>query len=239
VFVADIKVGKFKDVSDPRLGRHIEHDARSKNFAFMSKAVQPKGITTHWRSDYPPLDQGDLGSCTGNAMAQWLNTQFGAPALISGHKGQPMDEADAVDIYVAATRRDKIGGIYPPTDTGSTGNAAAKAARDLGYIDAYGWLFSFSSVQAAIEKTPLTVGTLWTMNMYEPHNGLVTVGTLTDRNIAGGHQYLMCGIDWAAEVFEFRNSWGEWARPGGYFAIGFKDFRRLLEADGDVTVPRI
>ena len=28
-------------------------------------------------------------------------------------------------------------------------------------------------------------------------------------------------------------------KPGGYFAIGFEDWERLLDADGDVTVPKL
>jgi hypothetical protein len=70
---------------------------------------------------------------------------------------------------------------------------------------------------------------------------LVKVGAVIDSNIAGGHEYLICGIDWTEEVFEFRQSWGEWegAKPGGYFAISFSDYVKLLNADGDVTVPKI
>lgn len=228
------------DQRDPRLGRHIEHDERSKQFAFMARVTKPKKVTTHWPSQAHVLDQGDIGSCTGNATAQWLNTDFATPARKAKNTNQFLDEQDALDIYAKATALDKFPGLYPPDDTGSTGNAAAKAAVKFGWIKSYGWLFSFTSVQAAIEKTPLTVGTYWTNSMFNPRNGLVAVGQLSDSNIAGGHEYLMSGINWQEEVFEFRNSWGEWdgAKPGGYFAIPFADFRRLLDADGDVTVPR-
>lgn len=231
------------DPTDPRLGRHVEHDERSKNFAFMAKAATPKRVNTYWSSAIPPLNQGDVGSCTGNAMAQWLNTDYATSIRMSMRAGHQLREEDALNIYTRATKLDNIPGFYPEEDTGSTGNAAAKAARGMKLLVGYSWLFSFTSVQAAIEKTPLMVGTLWTNTMFNPKNGLVKVGSMADSNIAGGHEYLMVGISWTDKVFIFRNSWGdsevwEGCKPGGYFTMSFSDFRKLQEADGDVTVPR-
>ena len=225
--------------TDPRLGRHVEQDNSSRAYAYMAKAVLPKRKTTHWSSQAPVLDQGDVGSCTGNATAQWLNTDFASLVRVNKNGGKFFTEADALSIYARATRYDAIPGSYPPDDTGSTGNAAAKAAKFFGYIVRYSWLFSFQSIQAAIEQTPLSVGTLWTQDMFRPNNGLVKVGKLVDSNIAGGHQYLMDGIDYEEEVFEFKNSWGEQWGKAGHFAIRFKDFITLLDNQADVTVPRI
>lgn len=235
-----IQVVKY-DPTDPRLGRHVEHDERSWEHRFLAKQQRPQKKTTHWTSIQPALDQGDVGSCTGNAVAQWLNTGFGQQLL-----REPLfhDENDALNIYSKATHLDSIPGHYKPDDTGSSGTAACKAATKLSYIKGYSWLFSFSSVQAAIETTPLITGTLWTNDMFNPTNGLVKIGSLVDSNIAGGHEYLMTGIDWTEEVFEFRQSWGDtnkWhgCKPGGYFAISFRDYIQLYAANGDVTVPKV
>lgn len=232
------------DAADPRLGRHVEHDVRSVNFAFMNRLAKPKYVNTDWGSQADPLDQGDVGSCTCTSLCQWMNTDFALGPLYNAGKvrqGQFFTQDDALKLYKAATRLDPIPGFYPEEDTGSTGNAAAKAGRAAGYLTGYSWLFSFKSLQAAIEQTPLLVGTLWTEAMFEPQDGLVKVGPLINSNISGGHEYLMVGVDYAKEVFKFRQSWGEWdgAREGGYFDISFMDFARLLDADGDVTVPKI
>lgn len=226
---------------DPRLGRHVEHDDQSWNHQFMAKLAKPKKKTTHWTSKALPLDQGNLGSCTGNAITQWLNTDFAGKVQIDKNNGKLFDESMAVNLYSKATSLDTIPGRYLPDDTGSTGNAVSKAARKFDLISSYSWLFSHNSVQAAIEQTPLITGTLWTNKMFTPSNGLVKVGALVQSNIAGGHEYLMEGIDWTEEVFEFRQSWGEWdgAKPGGHFAIGFKDYFNLLDNQGDVTVPKL
>lgn len=239
-------VGKHIDVVrydtlDPRMGRHVEHDHRSKHFAFLTKRARPRKKTTHWTSSAPPLNQGNVGSCTATSLCQWLNTDFAGKVQVEKNGGNYFNQQDALDIYSKATRLDSFPGWYPDEDTGSSGNAACKAARAFGYLTGYSWLFSFGSVQAAIEQTPLMVGTLWTDTMYDADNGLVKVGPIVQSNIVGGHEYLMTGIDWEEEVFEFRQSWGEVEdyKPGGYFAISFRDFVRLIDADGDVTVPKI
>lgn len=231
------------DPTDPRLGRHVEHDERSRLHALMPKAQRPQHKTTFWTSQAGPLNQLDVGSCTTHSECQWNNTDFATALRMKVKHGNYFTDDDAYDLYRLTTKIDKFAGKWEPDDTGSTGNSAAKAARKKGWLSGYSWLFSFTSLQAAIEKTPLMVGTLWTNNMFDPNNGLVKVGSLSDSNIAGGHEYLMCGIDWNEEVFNFRNSWGDeddWpgCKPGGYFAISFADFRRLQDADGDATVPR-
>lgn len=230
------------DVTDPRLGRHVEHDSRSWEHALLPKTAKPQKKTTHWSSRATVLNQGNLGSCTGNATAQFLNTDFASAVQANKNGGRQFVEDDAVRIYSKATHLDNAPGAYPPDDTGSSGNAACKAAKGFGWLKSYSWLFSFTSTQAAAEKQPLMFGTLWTNTMFNPTNGLVKVGRLVDSNIAGGHEYLCSGIDWEEEVFEFRNSWGDtedWpgCKPGGYFAIGFKDVQTLLDNQGDVTVP--
>lgn len=229
------------EAADPRLGRHVKHDSRSRDFAFLPADAKPQGKNTFWNSSAKPLNQGQLGSCTGNATAQWLNTSFAAPVRAATHHGRYLTEGDAVAIYSLGTRLDNVAGQYPPDDTGCNGISVAKAAEQLGYLDGYKHTFSFSSLQAALEITPAIVGTVWTNTMFHPTNGLVSVGPLTDSNIAGGHEYLAAGLDFTEEAVIFRNSWGDQAdwpgcKPGGYFAVGFKDYAALLEAHGDVTV---
>src|SRR5215831_11694597 len=87
------------DAEDPRLGRHVCHDSRSLNYAYLPREAKPKHKSTLWTSQAPPLNQGELGSCTGNSEAQWLNTNFASPTLKKVHNAQYMVESDAVHIY--------------------------------------------------------------------------------------------------------------------------------------------
>lgn len=228
--------------SDPRLGRHVHHDSRSLGFEFLPRDATPQRKTTMWVSPFGPLNQGDLGSCTGNATAQWLNTAFASVTRQKTHRNRKFTEADAVRIYSLGTTLDSEPGSYPPDDTGCDGVSVCKAGVKLGYLDKYRHTFSFTAAQAAAELSPFIQGSAWTKKMFDPVNGLVTVGPLNDSTIAGGHEYLCAGIDWTEDVFVYRNSWGDqvaWpgCKPGGYFAIGFKDVQALLAEQGDVTVP--
>lgn len=233
--------------TDVRLGRHVHHDSRSLNFMFLPKEAKPKKINSFWDSAAKALDQGQVGSCTGNATVQCLNAHFFDIVRKAVRRGGGyFTEADALKVYSLATTLDGDPDRYPPTDTGSDGVSVAKAAVKLGWLDKYTHTMSITSAQAAAEVTPFIQGTLWTKSMFNPVNGLVKVGKLIDSNIAGGHEYEGAGIDWKSEVMLYRNSWGDqdaWpgSKPGGYFAIGFGkshsyDFENLIENQGDVTI---
>lgn len=228
--------------SDNRLGRHVKHDSRSLDYEFLPRNAKPHKKNVFWDSETGPLNQGNTGSCTGNAMAQTLNDRFNDPTRMQVRMGGGFfTESDALRIYSLATQFDDYPGQYPPKDTGSDGVSVAKAAQMLGYIDRYTHTFSFAAAQAAAEITPFIQGTVWTEPMFKPNNGLVKVGPINDSTVKGGHEYKGSGIDWKEEVFIYRNSWGdqdawEGCKPGGYFAIGFKDVRELLANQGDVTI---
>lgn len=233
--------------SDVRLARHVRHDSRSLDFAFLPRDAKPKQINSFWDSSTGPLNQGQVGSCTGNAETGFLNTKFSDLTRLFVKKGGGFFvEADALKVYALGTKLDGSPGTYPPDDTGCDGLSVAKAGVKLGWLDKYTHTFSFTSAQAAAEITPSIWGTVWTSSMFKPTNGLVKVGKINDSTVQGGHEHLDCGIDWKEEVFIHRNSWGdqdEWpgCKPGGYFAIGFGkkhnfDAENLLEAQGDVTI---
>jgi hypothetical protein len=210
------------------LGRLVEHDPRSKLHP-ARRAARPR--TVLWDHHAPVLDQGELGSCTGNALAQLLNTtKFTA----SRPKRKYLDERSAVDLYSVATGLDDIDGTYPPVDTGSSGLGVAKAGVRLGYLSAYQHAFGFVHFAEAIQLQPLIVGSNWYDAMFEPDvRGFVKpVG-----EIAGGHEYLALGINYAGQYVTCLNSWSAQWGLRGRFRLTFADFNTLLNQDGDVTVP--
>lgn len=236
-------VHRFEKNDTPfALGRHVEHDSRSREFLFTASApVVEKTIV--WPHNTPVLNQGQIGSCTGNAMAQLLNCQMFAPC----REGKvSLNEADALKLYSLATHFDGFGPsqFYPPHDEGSSGLGVAKAAHFLGYIDTYQHCFTFPQLQAAIQHQPVITGTSWTNPMFtpDPITGIVSVGELNDQTVVGGHEYLVQGIDYERECVVCLNSWGTgWGggqglRPG-QFRISFSDYVNLLADQGDIVVP--
>ena len=210
------------------LGRLVDHDPRSRSFTAAQAPVQRSVL---WGHHAPVLDQGDLGSCTGNATAQLINTDYFAHCRPNGYLG----EVDAVRIYALAPRLDGIqGNTYPPDDNGSSGLGAAKAGVRLGYFTGYKHCFSFEQFAAALQLQPLIVGTSWHSDMMQtdPHGFVWPHGT-----VEGGHEYLCIGISYETKTLTFLNSWGDqWGRAGRFY-MTFSSFASLLADQGDATAP--
>ena len=208
------------------LGRHLvpTHDERSRDFP---AATAPLVTTLHAHVG-PVLDQGNLGSCTGNATAQALNCD---PMLPAGRR--LLTEADAVALYSWATAHDPVPGRYPPTDTGSDGLAVAKAAKHLGLVSAYQHAFGLSHVLGALVVRPLIIGIPWLSGMFTPgRDGMLSVtGT-----VAGGHEVCLRGIDVEAQTVRVLNSWGSGWGIAGEALMRWTDLGGLLAQRGDATV---
>lgn len=225
-------------VGPRRLGRHVEHDSRSRDYAISEDLVPPTYTSAVHQVWIPVLDQGDLGSCTGNAAEGFAGSDPLYNAIPTTVKARPTgdaiaDEKQAVALYSAATTLDNVRGNYPPTDTGSSGLAVAKAAQKAGLISGYQHAFTLDTALKALAVSPLIVGVNWYEGFDNPDaNGLVKVAG----SVRGGHEFLLYGINAEQRVVLARNSWGESWGVGGCFAFSFDDFGRLLDEQGDATL---
>lgn len=209
-----------------RLGRHVEHDPRSRAFGVTATTVLKK---VRWRRYGNPFNQGQLGSCTGNAITGILNT---SPFHKSGSRIYA--EKDAVAIYEAATLIDNITGQYPPTDTGSSGLAVCKAAKAKGYISAYRHAFGLQQALSALMSGPVITGVDWYEGFDTPDaSGLVAISGA----VRGGHEFEVIGYDPSTGLVEAVNSWGAGWGVKGHFFFTADTWGRLLSQQGDVTVP--
>lgn len=204
-------------------GRLLHHDPRSKAFPAPTTGVIVR--SRNWFRHGPSLDQGALGSCTGNAMAGLVDHN---PNKVSGRPR--LKEEEAVRIYSLATELDPFDGTYPPSDTGSDGNSVAKAARQLGFIASWTHAFGVEHALVALMNGPLTIGTNWYSDMFNPDAaGLIhPTGSLE-----GGHQYVMDGWNAVHGLFRFQNSWSDSWGKGGRFFMTYSDVNTLLGQDGD------
>lgn len=209
------------------LGRVTEHDPRSLDYPVRA-LVDTLLVSRRWRKYGQILDQGDLGSCTGNAGIAALNH---VPFHVTGTKCGT--ELDAIDLYSAATVVDAYSGSYPPDDTGSSGLAVAKVLKSQGRINGYTHAFGFDHFLAALMLGPVMVGTSWYDDMFYPTlSGYV----MPTGPYAGGHEYLATGVDTYNKVIRFQNSWGYYWGVGGKFYMSYSDFTSLLADEGDAIL---
>jgi hypothetical protein len=224
------------DPNARRLGRHIAHDPRSRDYAIEAPAGASFQSVLHARHS-PILDQGELGSCTGNAMAGALAC---APLCADDTAGAVFDETLAVKLYSGGTRRDSVSGTYPPIDTGSTGLAVAKEAKAEGLIDSYGWAFTVTGLLHALQRGPVIVGVPWYSGFDKPQGDEAIV--CATGQIRGGHEFLLRGVevegtDQDEWMLYADNSWGTSWGKGGSFCFTVATWKILRSQHADAVAP--
>lgn len=213
--------------SAPRLGRLLQHDPASRGYPAARATGPLKKVK--WVRAGSAFDQGNLGSCTGNAMAGALNT---LPLHQPGK--HLLKEADAVKLYELATTIDGLGDPYPPNDRGSSGLAVCKAAEQLGYITSYQHAFGVQHALEALQLGPVITGVSWYSSFDRPDaKGLVTIGG----DVRGGHEFEVYGYDPKTDLVFAWNSWGPGWAIRGHFCFTSATWAKLLAESGDVTVP--
>lgn len=202
------------------LGRNREHDPRSWNYRVTAPTVVTFPGVIHTLAA-PPLDQGDIGSCEGNTAAEFLNcgkairnrqafwVGRGAPPTKGFNTRKYLAEINAVTLYEAATRldNDDIPGTYPPIDTGTSGVGVAKAMKQYGAIDEYGWTFTFKDFMSVLQLQPVMLGTNWYESMMEVTNRGFVVGPGVGAEPAGGHAFLAFAYSSRRDAVGCTNHW--------------------------------
>lgn len=220
-----------------RNGRHVNHDPQSLRYLAVppGAAVVPRSVQ-HTRHA-PTLQQGDLGSCVANTGAELLSCEPFWSTLPEQLRTTLSDaataEAWAVELYRRLTREDPFPGAWEPDDTGSDGLTLAKVLKALGLIAGYRHATSFAAFLAAVQETPVAVGTVWRSGMNTPDaEGIIRATGTVD----GGHEWLCREVDVDRELVwvdnHWSDAWGRWGRA----ALPFADFEQLLADEGDVTV---
>lgn len=222
------------------LGRQVEHDPRSLDYPISADLLPAKPATTRHARQIPILDQGQVGSCTGNDATGRVGTDPNYSPIPDSNKYKPSatdadaDETEARDVvYHMATQLDNVPGTYPGQDTGSTGLAAAKAVSKLGLISGYQHGFDLDTALRALSVMPLGIGAAWKTGQDTPDSsGLVHY----TGSVRGGHQFTADEIIVEKKLVGFSNSWGLGFGVDGRFYMSWDDFGAMLDNDGDVIM---
>ncbi len=232
--------------TDPRLGRHIAHDSRS--LAYAHEVLPTSALkAVEWTRRIPILDQGQVGSCTGNALTGVIGTdsanRTASPVVqlradskkIFKAGTYTLDEKTALKFYSLNTREDDCDGTYPPDDTGSSSLAAGKSGKAVGLFDGYTHAFSLQAMQTALQKGGVLIGIPWLKSMYTTKkDGELDVDP--ESGVAGGHELAVSG--WDKSRFKIDNSWNTSFGDNGSCYATNDQMQYLLSQGGDCLAPK-
>lgn len=212
-------------VEGKRLGRHIVHDERSHDFSAETsstvKDVDHGGVGL-------PLNQANVGSCTGEALVAAGNCQ---PELKASEKPRTQDDAYAV--YGLETQLE--GDPWPPNDPGGSGLMVCRAGKQMGWLSSYRHAFGIDHALRALVLRPVIFGIPWYEGFDSPDaDGIVRISG----RVRGGHEICAKQIITTHELVGFWQSWGPWGyRGSGLFFMPWSDLDACLQQQGDATVP--
>jgi hypothetical protein len=210
--------------ADYGLGRRPAPDARDEAFP-MSAVLPKKSLRTsrYWNDQGFWGDQGPNPFCVGFAWAHWIED---GPIT---HPG-PAPIRDPVDIYEAAQRVDEWDG---EDYDGTSVRAGAKVLQSLGAITEYRWAATLDDiVLALLEEAPVVMGTSWYEQMFNPENGQLKI----EGAWAGGHAYILNGINVSKARVRMKNSWSRSWGSNGRAWIDFGTLERLLADEGEACI---
>jgi hypothetical protein len=220
-----------------RLGRHVEHDERSRAYA-LSEDLLGTGYTSAFHTvNAPVLDQKNVGACVGFGTEACVSADPFYAAIPTTVAARPTGDVDTDNqqgygLYSAATHLDNIKGSWKPDDTGSVGLAGAKAAQKAGLISGYQHALSLDAALKGLGALPCITGVNWYEGFDNPDSsGRVKISG----SVRGGHEFCVYGIDAVNKLVWARNSWTAGWGLNGTFCFSFDDWGRLLDEQGDVT----
>jgi hypothetical protein len=183
------------------------------------------GLTNrYWDDNMWWGNQGNTPQCVGYAWAHWI-----ADGPITHTGVQP--PISPTLIYQQAQLVDE----WPGTNyDGTSVRGGAKYLNNSGKIGNYYWAYDVQTlINTILQLGPVVVGTNWYYNMFYPNsNGVISIGG----SLAGGHAYVLNGVDTVNKLFRIKNSWGQsWGKSGHAF-ISFTDMTRLINENGEICL---
>jgi len=208
------------------LGRQLVHDPKSRGFPARVEIDKSRWKDKRIRIyDPSPNPNQCHGECTGVAKCMEFNAVGNRVPLIV----LTMDVAHK--IYSRASQIDPFRNQWPPVDTGSSGLAAAKAAKEFGLGGEYRHVFGGADevVQLIMMNRVVNVGTWWYDTMFKPNKQNI-IEPSGPR--AGGHQYIARGYDVDNDLVMIRCWWGS------FRDVWIRRIRlhELLMDDGDAHI---
>jgi len=191
------------------------------------------------RPKMPPIyDQGNLGSCTANALCgafAYSNAGFQGSRLFLYHNERMLEHdmpQDASALLHTGVKCLEKYGVCPESEWPYTITKFATKPPSLCYTDALKHVvISASNIQNDLPSMKIALATghpfVVGISIYESfeslavaRTGLVPMPRATEQ-LLGGHAVLVCGYDDTKSMFIVRNSWGVGWGDKGYFYLPY------------------
>ena len=208
------------------LGRELSVDPRDKKYLIENKLkFNPTLVTQkYWDANGWWGNQGNTPQCVGYAWSHWIDD---GPITHLGQK----PTINPTLIYKEAQKVDEwLGENY----AGTSVRGGAKYLKSKNKIASYLWTYNIKTlIDTILTKGPVVVGTNWYIGMFYPDkNGLIKISG----RLAGGHAYVINGVDTKKQLFRIKNSWGRDWGVSGHAYISFANMQRLIAENGEVCL---
>lgn len=205
-------------------------------------AVLPKAVDL--RKGMPPVyDQGNLGSCTANAVSAALDFDrrkqgkpFETPSRLFVYYNERKDDGD-ISTDAGASIRESIKAVtrygacpeteWPYNVAKFTAKPTAKCYTDALLYEGLTYLSVTQSATALKSSLALGFPVCIGISVFESFESPVVAQTgivplpAKSEQMLGGHAVLLCGYDDAAGTWTVRNSWGAAWGQAGYFTLPY------------------
>ena len=212
--------------NEQKLGRIFIEDKRDNKYLIQDKLTIPKTTITkkEWDGNVWWGNQGNTPQCVGYAWAHWI-----CDGPITHRGALPIIQPSL--IYREAQKVDEWPG---ERYNGTSVRGGAKYLMSSGKISSYLWAFDINTlINTVLNVGPVVVGTNWYYNMFFPNkNGLIRLSG----HIAGGHAYVINGVNTVTKQFRIKNSWGKTWGVSGHAYISFSDMSRLIIERGEICL---
>lgn len=208
------------EVDKIKLARLEAPDDRDKKFLLSSRLDTLEIPTSGYKYWYQREveNQGSTPHCVGYAWRAMMTSvpvrQWGIDASNVYHEAQKVDEWEGEDY------------------DGTSVRAGAKVLKSWGKLKSYGWAWDLEATLAWLwHKGPVVMGTWWHEDMFWPDSKGYIQPT---GQKAGGHAYILQGLNIDQEKVRLINSWGrDWGQSGRAW-IKFEDLESLIIDFGEV-----
>ena len=217
----------------PGLGRRVAKDERDmKHLArrALPEAEPPRHFTYWWHGNR--LNQGNTGTCVAHGCVHLVEN---SPVLPPGTLN-PFDLYREIVLLDEWSQNDfEADGTIENMQFGSSVRAGMKALQARGLISEYLWAWDVETAARWVwAKGPLVMGTDWTEDMFDPDPTSYFIEPTG--SVAGGHAYVIDGVNMKQKKFRMLNSWGTgWSKRGVAF-MSFDTVASLLERDGECAM---